>query len=41
MEWKKQYTRYCRDCEYWEGISEGGGVRSVCGGGIENESPAG
>jgi predicted DNA-binding transcriptional regulator AlpA len=20
MEWKQQYTRYCRDCEYWEGI---------------------
>ena len=21
MKWKQQYTRYCRDCEYWEGIS--------------------
>ena len=20
MEWKQQYTRYCRDCEYWDGI---------------------
>jgi excisionase family DNA binding protein len=21
MEWGQQYNRYCRDCEYWEGIS--------------------
>ena len=21
MEWEQQYNRYCRDCEYWEGIS--------------------
>jgi excisionase family DNA binding protein len=20
MDWKQQYTRYCRDCEYWDGI---------------------
>lgn len=20
MEWKQQYCRYCRDCEYWDGI---------------------
>jgi excisionase family DNA binding protein len=20
MKWKQQYTRYCRDCEYWDGI---------------------
>lgn len=21
MKWEQQYNRYCRDCEYWEGIS--------------------
>jgi predicted DNA-binding transcriptional regulator AlpA len=21
VEWGQQYNRYCRDCEYWEGIS--------------------
>lgn len=37
MEWKQQYCRYCRDCEYWDGIhcrsdrSKGfEGIQGIC-----------